>query len=84
MIVISTRDFRANQTKFLDLANKGEDIVLKSRGNGSFRLVPINEQDTILSQQDIMKELQGALRQVSEHLAGKRKLKTLDSLINEL
>ena len=31
MLVISTRDFRANQTKFLDMVNNGEDIVLKSR-----------------------------------------------------
>jgi antitoxin (DNA-binding transcriptional repressor) of toxin-antitoxin stability system len=84
MIVISTRDFRANQTKFLDMVNKGEDIVLKSREKGSFKLVPISEEDTIFGKRDVMEELKGALQQVKEHLEGKRKLKSLDELINEL
>ncbi len=84
MIVISTRDFRANQTKFLDMVNKGEDIILKSREKGSFKLVPVREEDTISMKRDIMAELKGALQQVKEHLDGKRKLKSLDDLINEL
>lgn len=84
MIVISTRDFRANQTKFLDMVNKGEDIILKSREKGSFKLVPVREEDTISMKRDIMAELKGALQQVKEHLDGKRKLKSLDALINEL
>ncbi len=84
MIVISTRDFRANQTKFLDMVNKGEDIILKSREKGSFKLVPVREEDTISMNRDIMAELKGALQQVKEHLDGKRKLKSLDALINEL
>lgn len=84
MIVISTRDFRANQTKFLDMVNNGEDIVLKSREKGSFKLVPISEEDAIFGKRDVMEELKGALQQVKEHLAGKRKLKSLDELINEL
>ncbi|MCM1031475.1 MAG: type II toxin-antitoxin system prevent-host-death family antitoxin [Oscillibacter sp.] len=84
MIIISTRDFRANQTKFLDMVNKGEDIILKSREKGSFKLVPISEKDTISKKQDLITELKGALQQVKEHLDGKRKLKSLDALINEL
>lgn len=38
MLVISTREFRANQSKYLGMAADGEDIVLKSRGWGSLRL----------------------------------------------
>lgn len=54
MIVISTRDFRDNQTKFSDMVNKGEDIVLKSRKNGSFKLVPIGENDLLISKEYIL------------------------------
>jgi antitoxin (DNA-binding transcriptional repressor) of toxin-antitoxin stability system len=50
MIVISTRDFRTNQTKFLDMANNGEDIVLKSRRNGSFKLVPVAVENTVIDE----------------------------------
>lgn len=84
MIVISTRDFRANQSKFLDMANNGEDIVLKSREKGSFKLVPISEEDAVLGKRDIMAELKGALQQVKDHMDGKIKLKSIDALIDEL
>lgn len=54
MLVISTRDFRANQTKFLDMVNNGEDIILRSRGKGSFKLVPVSEHDTLISKEHIL------------------------------
>ena len=31
MLVVSTRDFRTNQTKYLNKANAGEHVILKSR-----------------------------------------------------
>lgn len=79
MVVISTRDFRANQTKFLNMAREGEDVILKSRSNGSFRLTPVEEQ-----KRDLTKDLIGALRQVRDHMDGKIKLQTAESLIDEL
>ncbi|MCD8297717.1 MAG: type II toxin-antitoxin system prevent-host-death family antitoxin [Prevotella sp.] len=84
MLVISTRDFRANQTKFLDMVNKGEDIVLKSRGKGSFKLVPVREHDAIVDKRDILAELKGALQQVKDHKDGKIELKSAEGLLNEL
>lgn len=84
MLVISTRDFRANQTKFLDMVNNGEDIVLKSREKGSFKLVPVKEEDTIINKRDIMAELKGALQQVKDHMDGKIQLKSAESLLDEL
>ena len=79
MLVISTRDFRANQTKFLDMVNNGEDIVLKSREKGSFKLVPVKEEDAIIKR-DIMAELKGALQQVKDHMDGKIQLKSAEAL----
>lgn len=29
MVVVSTRDFRTNQTKYLNLAKAGEHVILK-------------------------------------------------------
>ena len=82
MIVISTRDFRANQTKFLDMARQGEDVILKSRSSGSFRLTPVREKAE--EKRDLTEELVAALRQVKDHLDGKIELKTADSLIDDL
>ena len=82
MIVISTRDFRANQTKFLNMARNGEDIILKSMNAGSFRLTPVKEKAE--EKRDLTEELVAALRQVRDHLDGKIELKTAESLIDEI
>lgn len=84
MIVISTREFRANQTKFLDMARNGEDVILKSRSSGSFKLIPVETEDTIVSKRDLTEELRLALQQVKDHMDGKIQLKSADTLIDEL
>jgi antitoxin (DNA-binding transcriptional repressor) of toxin-antitoxin stability system len=84
MVVISTRDFRANQTKFFDMVNNGENVVLRSRGKGCFKLVPVNEKDSIVGKRDMVAELRGALQEMKEDMAGKQKLKSVESLIDEL
>ena len=83
MVVVSTRDFRTNQTKYLNLAKAGEHVVLKSRA-GSFRIFPDDGSNTIDAPRDLMKELKNALTEVKEAIAGKRKLQSADSLLDEL
>lgn len=83
MIVISARDFRANQTKFLNMANDGKDVVLMSRSQGSFRIVPVKEDDVVV-ERDLMDELKGALQEVKDNLQGKMELKSIEQLMNEL
>ena len=41
MTIISCRDFRSNQGKYLELAAKGESVILTSR-SGNFRIVPVS------------------------------------------
>ena len=83
MVVVSTRDFRTNQTKYLNLAKTGEHVVLKSRA-GSFRIFPDDESNIIDAPRDLMKELRNALTEVKEAIAGKHKLQSAESLLNEL
>ena len=83
MVVISTRDFRTNQTKYLNLAKAGEHVVLKSRA-GSFRIFPDDGSGNIETSRDLMKELKNALTEVKEVIVGKCKLQSADSLLNEL
>ena len=83
MVVVSTRYFRSNQTKYLNLAKAGEHVVLKSRA-GCFRIFPDDGSDTIDAPRDLMKELRNALAEVKEGIAGKRKLQSADSLLDEL
>lgn len=83
MVVVSTRDFRTNQTKYLKMAKAGEHVVLKSRA-GTFRIFPDEGNDTLDAPRDLMKELKNALTEVKEALAGKRILQSADTLLNEL
>ena len=83
MIVVTGRDFRANTARYVGVALRGEDVVVKSR-MGSFRVVPITEDDIIVNKRDLSVELRGALMEAKESINGKRKLNTLDNLINEL
>ena len=84
MTIVSARDFRANQGIYFSMVNSGEHVILKSR-EGNFRLVPVTSSDPISDDsQKIAAELRGALRELKEVIARKKKLSTLDSLIDEL
>lgn len=84
MTIVSARDFRANQGKYFSMVNSGEHVILKSR-EGNFRLVPVTSSDSVSdSSQQIAADLRGALRELKEVIAGKKRLNTLDSLIDEL
>ena len=56
MVVISSRDFRSNQSKYLGMAANGTGVVLKTRSLGSFKIVPVTEDDTLMT-----KNLTGSL-----------------------
>ena len=45
---------------------------------------PDDRSNTIDAPRDLMKELRNALTEVKEAIAGKRKLQSADSLLNEL
>lgn len=83
MLIVSTRDFRTNQTKYLNLAKAGEHVVLKSRA-GNFRISPDTSSDTIAVPCDFMSDLKNALTEVKEALDGKHNLQPAEDLLNEL
>ena len=64
MTIVSTREFRANQTKFLGMASRGEHVVLKSR-LGSYRLIPIEEEE---EKRDVTAEICQGMKDCKEFL----------------
>lgn len=66
MLIVSTREFRANQSKYLGMAAEGEDIVLKSRRKGSFKLVPVTSDDALMSKKDFYAKIDHSLKQAQE------------------
>lgn len=68
MQIVTTREFRSNQSKFLNEARMGKDVILTSR-IGSFRIVPISENDSIVN-----KEIRSSLEEVKAHIEGETDL----------
>ncbi|MDO4511894.1 MAG: prevent-host-death family protein [Bacteroidales bacterium] len=83
MTIVSTRDFRSNQSRYLDMVSRGENVVLKSR-KGHFKIVPVSDDDTITSKQGLVEELRAALAEVKESIEKGKNLQSLDNLIDEL
>ena len=84
MVFVSTRDFRNNQTKYLNLAKAGEYVVLKSRV-GNFRIYPEDSnEEAIQAPRDLAVDLKNALSEVKEAIVGKRILQSAESLLDEL
>jgi antitoxin (DNA-binding transcriptional repressor) of toxin-antitoxin stability system len=83
MIVVTGRDFRANQAKYVDFARKGEDVVVKAR-YGAWRVVPISEDDIIVNKRDLTEELRAALTEAKAAMDGKQKLLSWEEVVNEL
>ena len=67
MVVVSSREFRANQRKYFDLALTN-DVVITSRSHGSYRLVPVRESDTIIDQTTLEAKIR---RGIEEYEQGK-------------
>ena len=44
-MIVTGRDFRANQSKYIGFAHNGEDVILKSRA-GSVKLIPVDTTET--------------------------------------
>jgi antitoxin (DNA-binding transcriptional repressor) of toxin-antitoxin stability system len=86
MTIVTTRDFRANQTKFLDMALRGEQVVLKSR-RGSVRLTPVeDEAEEEEPKRDVTAEICQAMKDWKEYLeTGKSdKFVTWEEMMDEL
>ena len=84
MEVVSTREFRANQKKYLGMAYNGEDVILKSRNWGCFRLIPITQNDKVTNKPDLTERICQALREVKLMREGKINELSMDKLLDEL
>ncbi|MFA6858920.1 MAG: prevent-host-death protein [Bacteroidales bacterium] len=87
MIIVSSRDFRANQCKYFNLA-KDNDVVIKSRIHGSYKLVPVSENDLIIDDASLQAKIDRGIEEYSEGKGikmkdGEKMRDFLQRLINE-
>ncbi|HJE38470.1 MAG TPA: prevent-host-death protein [Candidatus Amulumruptor caecigallinarius] len=77
MQVVTAREFRKNQGRFLTAAREGQSVMLTSR-YGNFKITPITEEDTLTER------ICRGLKQVKLIQEGKAKGYTIDELLDEL
>lgn len=77
MQIVSAREFRSNQGKFLSAAMNGQSVVLTSR-YGKFKITPVTEEDTLTSR------ICRGLQEVKLIREGKLKSYTIEEALNEL
>ena len=81
MLIVSTSEFRDRQGKYLGMIANGEDVVLKSRKEGSFKIVPIKRDDTLMSKKDFFAKLDRSIQQIKEGKLHTIDMNKLDELL---
>ncbi len=66
MIQVSSREFRENQKMYLDLADKGEQILLRRGKKHAYMLKPLSEDDLYWFTPEIMEHLQKAIDEAKQ------------------
>ena len=60
MEIVSSRDFRSQMGEYLRKALSSE-VVIKSRDCGSFKLVPLTEDDTLMTKEEFFAKIDRAI-----------------------
>ena len=65
VIQVSSREFRAKQKDYLDMADEGVQIILKRKRKQSYILTPVNDEDLLLSP-ELQKRIEEGLQDIKE------------------
>jgi len=71
MLVVSSREFRANQKSYLDQIDEGIEIMIHRGRNKSYKLVPVTEDETLMSKEEFFEKIDLAIQQAKEGKAVK-------------
>jgi len=66
MLVISSREFRENQKSYLDKADEGIEILIQRGKNKSYKIVPVSDDDTLISKKDFFEKIDQSLTEIKQ------------------
>jgi len=81
-MIVTGSSFRANQSRYVGAAYRGEDVVVKTR-IGCFKVVPVPSFETE-EEYNVVEEFRGSVMEAKEAFEGKRKLRSAEQLSDEL
>lgn len=62
MIQVTSREFRERQASLFDLADKGEQVIIRRRGKASYMLTPVRDSDFTITP-ELEKKIEEARQQ---------------------
>jgi prevent-host-death family protein len=77
MQIVSAREFRSNQGKFLNAAMQGQSVILTSR-YGDFKITPVTDADSLTTR------ICHGLEQVKMIQEGKLPRRSIEDMLDEL
>lgn len=80
MVIISSREFRDNQASYLDCVDNGEEILILRGKKKSYKIIPVNELDTVVSKDYILQPDEDLKRAIT----GKELIERLSPRIEKL
>lgn len=81
MLVISSREFRDNQKKYMDLADNNQQVIIQ-RGKGkAYALTPVSEKDRYFMDPEVMAEIREGIEQYRAGKTTKVNKTDLDQLL---
>lgn len=64
MLVITSREFRENQASYFDRVDQGEEIMVQRNKNKAYKIIPVTEDDTLMSKEAFFAKLDEARQEV--------------------
>ncbi|MFA5649788.1 MAG: prevent-host-death protein [Proteiniphilum sp.] len=66
MIIVSSREFRDKQKSYLDKVDEGVEVLIQRGKNKSYRIVPVEKDDTLMSKEDFFAKIDKALEEAEQ------------------
>ncbi|MPM21402.1 hypothetical protein SDC9_67846 [bioreactor metagenome] len=66
MIIVSSREFRDKQKSYLDKVDEGVEILIRRGKNKSYKIVPVQEDDTLMSKEEFFAMIDRALEEAEQ------------------
>lgn len=66
MIIVSSREFRDKQKSYLDRVDEGAEILIRRGKNKSYKIVPVKEDDTLMSKEEFFAMIDRSLEEVEQ------------------
>ena len=66
MLVVSSREFREHKSKYFDIADTNEQVIVQRGKNKAYALTPVTSQDKYLTNPITLERLNRSIRQAQD------------------